>query len=302
MRLCLRSKILHSMVINIDQTPSKYAPVSSRTLATRNSKHVSISGSSDKRAVTATFGITLNNSFLPMQLISGGKTIQSLPKFKFPSSFSLSVNPTHFSHTKESISLIEDVIIPYVVSQLKSLGVGEDQYALLILDVLSGQMTELVNKKLKENHILFVRVPANMTKLFQPLDLTFNRSFQGMVFTFTFALKFTEWYSKRISEDIDKEIQLEDIDIKLKLSVLKPLHAKWLVEAFNFFTSPEGGEIMANGWKQAGITSAVFKGLNGLESLDPFESIDPLADLQESVDQSDQLIETEEQSYFVSAR
>ena len=84
--------------------------------------------------------------------------------------------------------------------------------------------------------------------------------------------------------------------------MLKPLHTKWLVEAFNFFTSPEGREIIANGWKQAGITSAVSKGLNGLESLDPFESINPLADLQESVDQSDRLIDPEEQSYFVSAR
>ena len=64
---------------------------------------------------------------------------------------------THFSNTKESISLIEDVIIPYVVSQRKSLGVGEDQYALLILDVFSGQMTEPVKEKLKENRILFVR-------------------------------------------------------------------------------------------------------------------------------------------------
>ena len=84
--------------------------------------------------------------------------------------------------------------------------------------------------------------------------------------------------------------------------MLKPLHAKWLVEAFNFVTSPEGGEIIANGWKQAGITSAVSKWLNGLESPDPFKSIDLLADLQESVDQSDRLIDPEEQSYFVSAR
>ena len=65
---------------------------------------------------------------------------------------------------------------------------------------------------------------------------------------------------------------------------------------------PEGGEIIANGWKQAGITSVVSKGLNSLESLNPFESIDPLADLQESVDQSDRLIDPEEKSYFASAR
>ena len=292
-----KHKIPHSMVINIDQTPSKHAPVSSRTLAPRNAKHVSIFGSSDKRAITATFGITLDNSFLPMQLIYGGKTNQSLPKFKFPSSFSLSVNEKHFSNTNESITLIEDVIVPYVVSQRKSLGLDENQYALLILDVFSGQMTEQVKEKLKESHILFVRVPANMTNLFQPLDLTVNRSFKAMM-----KRKFTEWYSKRISEELDKGTPLEEIDIKLKLSVLKPLHAKWLVDAFNFFTSPEGKDIISKGWQQAGITNAVAKGINGLESLDPFDSIDPLADLQEPVDHSDRVLDPNEQSYFINDR
>jgi len=130
-------------------------------------------------------------------LIYGGKTTQSLPKFKFPSSFSLSINEKHFSNTNESITLIEDIIVPYVISQRKSLGLDENQYALLILDVFSGQMTEQVQEKLKESRILFVRVPANMTNLFQSLDLTVNRSFKAMM-----KRKFTEWYSKRISEEL----------------------------------------------------------------------------------------------------
>ena len=82
-------------------------------------------------------------------------------------------------------------------------------------------MTEPVKEKLKENCILFVCVPASMTNLFQPLDLTVNCSFKAMI-----KIKFTEWYSKRISEELEKEVPLEDIDIKLQLSVLKSLHAK----------------------------------------------------------------------------
>ena len=39
-------QIPESLIINIDQTPSKFAPASSRTLAKKNSKHVSIAGSS----------------------------------------------------------------------------------------------------------------------------------------------------------------------------------------------------------------------------------------------------------------
>ena len=72
----------------------QYAPVSSRTMAEKNSRHVHIAGFSYKQAITAAFGITHSNDFLPMQLIYGGKTAQSFPKFKFPKSFSLSANPS----------------------------------------------------------------------------------------------------------------------------------------------------------------------------------------------------------------
>ena len=69
---------------------------------------------------------------------------------------------------------------------------------------------------------------------------------------------------------------LDDIEMKLKLSVLKPLHASWLTEAYNYFTSETGRKIIANGWKSAGITETVSKGIEGLPLLDPFDSFDPL--------------------------
>ena len=33
---------------------------------------------------------------------------------------------------------------------------------------------------------------------------------------------------------------LDDIEIKLKLSVMKPLQAKWIVELYNYLTSEKG--------------------------------------------------------------
>ena len=83
-----------SLIINIDQTPSKYVSSSRTTMAKKNSKQVAVAGSADKRAITATFAVSLDGKFLPIQLIYGGKTKQSLPRFKFPDLFSLSVNPT----------------------------------------------------------------------------------------------------------------------------------------------------------------------------------------------------------------
>ena len=50
-----KRKILHSLIINADQTPLKYVPVGRSTLAEKNVKDVPISDSADKRSITATF-------------------------------------------------------------------------------------------------------------------------------------------------------------------------------------------------------------------------------------------------------
>ena len=56
-----------SLIINLDQTPTKYVPVGRTTLAKKNSKTVTIKGSTDKRTITATFAISIRGDFLPMQ-------------------------------------------------------------------------------------------------------------------------------------------------------------------------------------------------------------------------------------------
>ena len=110
-------KIPNSMILNLDQTSLKYAPCSRQTLAPKNSKHVAISGTSNKKAITGTLVITLDGHCLPFQLIYGEKTTRSLPKFKVPKKFSLSVNEKHFSNTQESLKILREIAIPYVNQQ-----------------------------------------------------------------------------------------------------------------------------------------------------------------------------------------
>ena len=50
-----KHQIPASLVINIDQTPSKYAPISDQTLTLKNSRHVSLKGSSYKQAITGNY-------------------------------------------------------------------------------------------------------------------------------------------------------------------------------------------------------------------------------------------------------
>ena len=85
--------------LNFDQTRSKYVQVSAMTMDKKGTSNVPIEGIDDKRSITATFSITFDNKFLPMQLIYKGKTSQSLPKVKFLDGFSLSANESHYSQT-----------------------------------------------------------------------------------------------------------------------------------------------------------------------------------------------------------
>ena len=65
--------IPHELVLNLDQTPSKYINTSRFTMAPKGTKKMAKAGSEDKRAITATFTVTLAGDFLGMQLIYGGK-------------------------------------------------------------------------------------------------------------------------------------------------------------------------------------------------------------------------------------
>ena len=105
------------LILNIDQTPLKYVPVGNETLAPRGDTSVTIEGSSDKRSVTGTFAISLHRDFLPMQLIHGGKTSQSLPRYRFSKGFCLSFSTKDFSNTNESIKFLKEIITPYVEKQ-----------------------------------------------------------------------------------------------------------------------------------------------------------------------------------------
>ena len=97
----LRNKIPESLVINSDQTPSKYVQVGRFTMVSKGAKKVGVAGIADKRNIMLTLTVTMDGKALPFQAIYKGKTKQSLPKVTFPTGFSLSANMKHHSNTQE---------------------------------------------------------------------------------------------------------------------------------------------------------------------------------------------------------
>ena len=178
-------------------------------------------GGNDKRCITGTFSITFTNEFLPVQLIYGGKTVKSLPRFKFPQEFSLSANPIHFSNWSESTKLFEEVIILYFQKEQKKLNLSSIHNGLIIMDVFKGKIASEVFMILNYNNICLANIPPSMTKYYQPLYLTVN----GHAIRYL-KNKFSGWNWNQISKKLEEDVNIDAMDVKLHLTILKPLHAQ----------------------------------------------------------------------------
>ena len=72
-------------------------------------------------------------------------------------------------------------------------------------------MTEDVLTVLKDNNMLLVQVPANMTHIFQLLDLTVNGIFKTFI-----RKKFSKWYSSQILHALENRCEVMDVKVDAK--------------------------------------------------------------------------------------
>ena len=82
-----------------------------------------------------------------------------------------------------------------------------------------------------------------MTKYYEVLDSTVNK--YAKAFTIK---KINEWYAKEINPQLDAGIPLEEVDVKLRLPVMKRILAHWMVESYNHMTTGEGKKNVMSGW------------------------------------------------------
>ena len=243
-RACIEfEEIPMDMVINWDQTGMKIVPATSWTMEKRGTKRVEIVGIDDKRQITAVFGCTLAGDFLPVQLIYTGKTKKSLPKFNFPSSWHITCTQNHWANEQTMEEYLNHIIIPYIQDKRKEHKLPDDYPALVLYDVFKGQCTANVSSILQANNILYVLIPPNCTDRLQPLDLSINKPAKDFV-----KQKFQEWYSQEICKQLNDGSN-EPVD--MRLSIMKPIGAQWLLEMYEYFKSHPN--LIINGFRAAGI-------------------------------------------------
>ena len=156
-------------------------------------------------------------------MIYTGKISRSLPTVEFPEDFLLGFNKSHWSNEEETLCLLKEVIFPYITKVKKELKLPQNQVACLIWDTFKAQSTEKVKLELEHLDIKDVEVPKNMTHLLQPLDLTTNGIVKKME-----QRAFSDYFTNCITEVLlaDPKRDVTAIKVDLKLSTLKPIHAK----------------------------------------------------------------------------
>ena len=190
------------------------------------------------------FGCLLSGSFLPVQVIYQGTTQKCLPKnVTFPVGWHITCTANHWANESTSIAYIKNIIIPYVKKERVRLDLSADHSALVLFDVFKGQCTSEVLKLLEDNHILYVTIPNNCTDKLQPLDLSVNKPAKDFL-----RAKFQEWYGDQICRQLDDGI-MEEVD--LRLSILKPLAAQWMIDFYTHLMSHPS--IIISGFRAAGI-------------------------------------------------
>ena len=240
-------EIPKDLIINWDHTGLNYVPVSNWTMAEEGSKRVEIVGIDDKRQITAVFGCTLKGDFLPPQIIYAGKTQRCLPTVKFPSNWHITYTQNHWANEETTHDYIKNILIPYVQQRRCDLSLDPQQPALVIFDRFKGQCTPDVLALLDKNNVHFVIVPANCTDRLQPLDVSVNKAAKEFL-----RRKFQQWYSDQVYTQIKNGTsEKAAVNVDLKLSIIKPLGAQWLIDLYDYFKS--NTDIIQNGFKGAGI-------------------------------------------------
>ena len=95
-------------------------------------------------------------------------------------------------------------------------------------DAFTAQSTDKVIRELARLNIKVVPVPK--THLLQPLDLTTNASVKKIE-----KRGFSDYFTSTVTNVLEKEPNRDvaTIEVDLKLSALKPIHAKVLMDIYD---------------------------------------------------------------------
>ena len=173
-----------------------------------------------------------------------GKTDLCHPKIEFPKGFDITHSPNHWANKEIVMSLLKKIVFPFINKKCESLSLSKDEKSLLIFDVFKGQTTPAVNDLLKDNNYIVQHVPNNHTNLFQPLDISVNKSVKSFI-----SEKYQEWYTSEVTSQLGNGIDPYNVKVDVRLTTLKQIHAQWIIDFYKHMQT-SGSKVKA-GFRKA---------------------------------------------------
>ena len=261
-------KIPKELITNFDQTSLSYITIGNTTLEFSGVQSVTVEGKGKGKQITGTFSITVASKFLSLKLIYPGKIQRCHPKgIPFPDEFDVTHSKNHWSNETLAIQHLDNIIIPYFEVIREEPGLLENRKCLLTYNVFKVQTTEMYREHLDENNIAYVQVPPNLTHIFQPLVLNVN------AFTKSFLKSRShKWYTKEVTNGLNKGKNVHQIDIDTKLSKMKPIHARWLISLYEKLRN--SNKIIKSAFENALVMEAIDN--KEIPDEDPFKPLSVL--------------------------
>ena len=112
------------------------------------------------------------------------------------------------------------------------MGLDKDHFAFALFYIFAAHRCKIVLQALEENNIKSCFISAHCTRELQPLDLTVNQVFKQEL-----KACFIKWYAGVVTDQLGDGVEFENIKPDLRISVLDPLNAHWLIEAISNISS-----------------------------------------------------------------
>ena len=110
-------------------------------------------------------------------------------------------------------------------------------------------------------------VLANMTDKYQPLDSTVNKRIKSII-----KNCYNSWYSQQVMDQLSTGVSPTEIKIEQHISIITPLHAGWIINAYEDLRSEVGIASILKGFANCAIEEAVDQaGELATGCDDPFE-------------------------------
>ena len=134
-------------------------------------------------------------------MIWAGKTAACHPKDDDSEPFMAKLlnhdhSESHWSTVDTMKTYVSDLVEKHIEAKRKELNLPADQKSVLIMDVYSAHRDKSFLQWVKDTYpfLIVLFVPANFTPFCQPLDVSFNAVFKGLVMWYC-----AQWFSVQVA-------------------------------------------------------------------------------------------------------